>query len=130
MVSSVAMGSARAAETCRRSKADLYGGPANIYVNQLDPSFPVHEFKRAGFKVETVKSRVPSSGRILHPSVRDSVFEELKMTDAVRKWDDYAKDMLYMRARVLSVTELRRAYPRIEPKQLERLKQTVIGRTP
>lgn len=94
-----------------------------IQVHLFDADADGSAFNDAAYEVH----RAPEAAKPLLPSprARDALYSRAGIAQAVQEWDAVEKDMLYLRARELPASELQAAYPKLDPKALARLSDTV-----
>ena len=96
--------------------------PPLIHVEQLDPDQDASAFKAPGYEVHVhpaAESELPA------PRKRDAAFAAAGLSDAVRTLDAADRDVLYLRARRLTVAELKARYPKFDEAALGKLRDVV-----
>jgi hypothetical protein len=97
-----------------------------IHVDKLDPDADTRPFEAPGYKVNDRSARQKSEVPL--PKERDATFATAGLTRDVKDWDALDRDVLYLRAKNLSLKDLKRRYPKIDPGSLTKLRETVGGK--
>ena len=84
----------------------------------LDPYFPVEQLPK-NYQAEKSSSEVLSSGQ------RDQFFQAAGLSEAVKGWDHFEKDILYMRVKNENINEVVGRYPLVPADALQRLKRLI-----
>lgn len=92
-------------------KYNLEALDSNLDFSHLDSKFNVID-KRKYYKVSKT---LPATRE------RDLRFEDSALTNAVKSWDHLEKDLLYLRAKKMSLTYLLKKYPALKENSLRDL---------
>ncbi len=84
----------------------------------LDPYYPVDKLPR-NYEVEK------SANGVMPSAERDQLFLEAGLSEDVKGWDQFEKDILYMRVKNENLTEVAGRYPLIPSAALSRLKRLI-----
>jgi len=107
------------------SSEELPGTP-EIKVIQLDPDLPVKELELEGYEVisyDEFMSLDPWTAP--DPGLRDEIFHASSMSEHVKGWDHFRRDMLFLRAQELEFDALVKKYPEIPKKALRMLVRVI-----
>jgi hypothetical protein len=95
--------------------------PETMKIIVLDEDTPTDGWGRPAERfVAPEKSTLP------HPRERDALLAFAGLTDEVKDWDDFKRDVLWRRALNWSMEELETAYPQISKDKLRVLKEKVV----
>lgn len=93
-----------------------------VHVDQLDPEADMRPFDKPGFKV---RDRSKGHDEIPQPKNRDAAFKAAGLLKHVKGWDAVDRDVLYLRAKSLSLDDLKARYPKLDADALSKLRETV-----
>ena len=110
----IAKPQAKATKSKKAASADQES-ETGLYVEAMDPSLDMKEFKAAGYKVVT-----PPEEKEEVPAERDTLFKEAGMGDDVKGWDNFERDMFTRRSQTLTVERMRHWYPKISEAKIKR----------
>lgn len=115
----VALSTTAATPSTQPADAAQSNDSTEYHVHQLSPDFPITSFKEDHVQLhELGPQEDASTSRIFSRATRNRLLSQAALSSDVEKWDDYAKDMLLLRAQIVDAAKLQAAYPKLDSKKL------------
>lgn len=93
----------------------------------LDRSVSVEALRKQGYRVKSYEQfNASNPWRDPSPSLRDRVFQSARIGVYVSDWDDFDKDVLFLRAQEQKLPFLRSKYPTLPPALLAHLQKMIF----
>lgn len=110
----------------RSPSSEAVPGRPEIKVIQLDPELPVKELELEGYEVVSYDDFVSSDPWTApDPGLRDEIFQASSLSEYLKGWDHFRRDMLFLRAQELEFEALVKKYPEIPKKALRMLVRVI-----
>ena len=84
----------------------------------LDPYYPVDQLPK-NYEVDK------NSSEVLAPHQRDQMFQAAGLSEIVKGWDHFEKDILFMRVKNENLNEVIGRYPLVPARSLQQLKRLI-----
>lgn len=110
------------AETMTNKEED-----SEIHIAPLDPEFPAAQMAEPGVKVDSEKKDPRFRDSLPTFAVRNRVLDSAGLLVEVSSWDHLDRDLLFIRAKNLSLEKLGSLYPNLPKSKLERFKALLLG---
>lgn len=106
----------------RSPSSDSVAGTPDIKIIQLDPDLPLKELELEGYEVisyDEFTSFDPWTAP--DPNLRDEIFQASSLSEHLKGWDHFKRDMLFLRAQEQGLEALVKKYPELPKNALKML---------
>lgn len=99
----------------------------DIQIKNLDPDFEVEEFEKSGYNIDRSENYQQAGDGLPLPQVRDQILESSGLLPRIMKWDHLERDILVLRAKQYSLTQISSMYPNLPKANLQHLQRLVLS---
>ena len=97
------------------------------HIQQMDKDVPVDRLAGPGVKIHKLDPAAPGGWSLPSVEERETAFSRADLRSDIADWDQLDRDMLYLRARSMTLEVLSSQYPKLIKEKLKNLKTSIAS---